>query len=70
MKSCPLCGAVGFGNITCPVCRSTYDWMSRYGREALRGIPIGCPVGTQPGSIHHRRIMDANLYTGNGRRWR
>lgn len=70
MRVCPVCGAAGFGNITCPVCRTEFTTLTPETREALAGGPIGRPLGTKPGSVYHRRIMRVNLFLSNGRMWR
>lgn len=69
MKNCPLCGAVSFGNITCPVCRAELQ-MIPVARSLFRGSSIRRPSEVPVGTVFHRRIMRANLFIGNGRMWR
>jgi hypothetical protein len=61
MTECKLCGAVGGGNITCPLCRSS-SLISEECKEALRGCVVGCPLGTEAGSEKHQNIRSINRH--------
>jgi thiol-disulfide isomerase/thioredoxin len=59
-KECKLCGAVGYGNITCPTCRDHMPYLSDEAKKAFKNCDIGCPVGLKEGSEHHKNILKHN----------
>lgn len=66
LPTCKLCGAVGHGNITCPKCRSKWDWLTNEEHKAkFKGTPIFLPMGLQIDSIYMARINKVNKANGH-----
>lgn len=61
LKACKLCGATGHGNITCPKCRSKWDWWTNEEQKAkFKKVQIIPPMGSDSDSIYMERINKVN----------